>query len=112
MGHRVVNPRGRTSRLALLSRRPSGRHRCLNGLTLPGTRGVNETGLLPWVVPARSACSGPAPVVTASEDDLTRRWEGWGVVVWGLLPDRPNVVAEAARRGLGEIGPTGYFRRG
>ena len=57
------------------------------------------------VVRARPARSVPAPVVTASEDDLTGVA---GVALWGPLLDRLNVVDEADRRGLREIGPTGY----
>jgi hypothetical protein len=69
---------------------------------------VNDTGLLfevEDVVLARPARSVPAPVVTASEDDLS---PVAGVALWGPLLDRLNVVAEADRRGLREIGPTGY----
>ena len=57
------------------------------------------------VVLARPVRSVPGPVVTASEDDLT---PVAGVVLWGPLLDRLNVVAEGDRRGLREIGPTGY----
>ncbi len=57
------------------------------------------------VVRARPVRSVPTPVVTASEDDLTGVA---GVALWGPLLDRLNVVAEADRRGLREIGPTGY----
>ncbi len=54
---------------------------------------------------ARPARSVPAPVVSASEDDLT---PVAGVALWGPLLDRLNVVAEADRRGLREVGPGGY----
>lgn len=57
------------------------------------------------VVLARPARSVPAPVVSASQDDLT---PVAGVALWGPLLDRLNVVAEGDRRGLREIGPTGY----
>ena len=73
-----------------------------------GTRKVNATGLLfdvEDVVLARPVRPVPAPVVTASEDDLT---PVAGVALWGPLLDRLNVVAEADRRGLREIGPGGY----
>ena len=69
---------------------------------------MNDTGLLfevEDVVLARPARSVPTPVVSASQDDLT---PVAGVVLWGPLLDRLNVVAEADRRGLREIGPTGY----
>lgn len=69
---------------------------------------MNDTGLLfevEDVVLARPARSVPTPAVTASEDDLT---PVAGVALWGPLLDRLNVVAEADRRGLREIGPTGY----
>jgi hypothetical protein len=69
---------------------------------------VNTTGLLfevEDVVLARPGRSVPTPVVSASEDDLT---PVAGVALWGPLLDRLNVVAEADRRGLREIGPTGY----
>jgi hypothetical protein len=69
---------------------------------------VNATELLfevEDVVLARPARSVPTPVVSASEDDLT---PVAGVVLWGPLLDRLNVVAEADRWGLREIGPTGY----
>jgi len=69
---------------------------------------VNDTGLLfevEDVVLARPVRSVPVPVVSASEDDLT---PVAGVALWGPLLDRLNVVAEADRRGLREIGPTGY----
>jgi hypothetical protein len=73
-----------------------------------GTFKVNDTGLLfevEDVVLARPRRSVPTPVVTASEDDLT---PVAGVALWGPLLDRLNVVDEADRRGLREIGPTGY----
>ena len=54
---------------------------------------------------ARPARSVPTPVVSASQDDLT---PVAGVALWGPLLDRLNVVAEADRRGLRQIGPTGY----
>jgi hypothetical protein len=60
---------------------------------------VNDTGLLfevEDVVLARPAPSVPAPVVTASEDDLT---PVAGVALWGPLLDRLNVVAERATGG-------------
>jgi hypothetical protein len=57
------------------------------------------------VVLPRPARGVPAPVVTASEDDLT---PVAGVVLWGPLLDRLNLVAEADRRVLREIGPSGY----
>lgn len=69
---------------------------------------MNDTGLLfevGDVVLARPVRSVPTPVVSASEDDLT---PVAGVALWGPLLDRLNVVAEADRRGLREIGPTGY----
>jgi len=69
---------------------------------------VNATGLLfeiEDVVLARPARAVPAPIVTASEDDLT---PVAGVALWGPVLDRLNLVAEADRRGLREIGPTGY----
>lgn len=69
---------------------------------------MNATGLLfevEDVVRARPARPVPAPVVSASEDDLT---PVAGVALWGPLLDRLNLVAEADRRGLREIGPTGY----
>jgi hypothetical protein len=69
---------------------------------------VNDTGLLfevEDVVLARPRRSVPTPVVTASEDDLT---PVAGVALWGPLLDRLNLVAEADRRGLREIGPSGY----
>jgi hypothetical protein len=69
---------------------------------------VNDTQLLfevEDVVLARPVRSVPAPVVTASEDDLTAVA---GVALWGPVLDRLNVVAEADRRGLRPIGPTGY----
>ncbi|MGB8381654.1 MAG: hypothetical protein WCG47_10465 [Dermatophilaceae bacterium] len=54
---------------------------------------------------ARPARSVPAPVVGASETDLT---PVAGVALWGALLDRLNVVEEADRRGLRPIGPGGY----
>ena len=57
------------------------------------------------VVRARPVRGVPVPVVTASQDDLT---PVAGVALWGPLLDRLNVVAEADRRGLRPIGPTGY----
>ncbi|HEY6794505.1 MAG TPA: transposase [Kineosporiaceae bacterium] len=57
------------------------------------------------VVLARPVRSVPTVVVSASEDDLTGVA---GVALWGRLLDRLNVVAEADRRGLRPIGPTGY----
>lgn len=69
---------------------------------------MNDTGLLFDVedellgCPARSV---PAPVVTASEADLT---PVAGVALWGPVLDRLNVVAEADRRALRPIGPGGY----
>lgn len=47
----------------------------------------------------------PAPVVTASENDLTAVA---GVALWGPLLDRLGVVGEADRRGLRPVGPGGY----
>ena len=73
-----------------------------------GTREGNGTGLLFDVddpVLARPARSVPTPTVTASEGELTAVA---GVVLWGPLLDRLNVVAEADRRGLRPIGPGGY----
>jgi Transposase DDE domain group 1 len=73
-----------------------------------GTRVVNDTGLLFDVedeLLARPARSVPAPVVAASETDLT---PVAGVALWGPLLDRLNVVAEADRRELRPIGPGGY----
>jgi len=73
-----------------------------------GTLKVNATGLLfevEDVVRARPVRPVPTPIVTASEDDLT---PVAGVALWGPLLDRLNLVAEADRRGLREIGPTGY----
>jgi hypothetical protein len=70
---------------------------------------VNDTGLLFDVedeLLARPARSVPAPVVAASEADLT---PVAGVALWGPLLDRLNVVAEADRRGLRPIGPGGYI---
>jgi hypothetical protein len=84
------------------------------GVNAPERRGRADlprsaaTGLLfevEDVVRARPVRSVPAPVVTASEDDLTR--VAW-VALWGPLLDRLNVVDEADQRGLREIGPTGY----
>jgi len=69
---------------------------------------VNDTGLLFDVEDELLACparSVPAPVVAASEADLT---PVAGVALWGPLLDRLNVVAEADRRGLRPIGPGGY----
>ena len=69
---------------------------------------MNATGLLfevEDVVRARPVRPVPTPIVTASEDDLT---PVAGVALWGPLLDRLNLVAEADRRGLREIGPTGY----
>ena len=69
---------------------------------------MNATGLLFDVddtVRARPARAVPAPIVTASEDDLT---PVAGVALWGPLLDRLNLVAEADRRGLRPIGPGGY----
>ena len=69
---------------------------------------VNDTGLLFDVedeLLARPARSVPAPVVGASETDLT---PVAGVALWGALLDRLNVVEEADRRGLRPIGPGGY----
>lgn len=73
-----------------------------------GTRVVNATGLLFDVedaVLARPVGAVPTPVVAASEQDLT---PVAGVVLWGPVLDRLNVVAEADRRGLRPIGPGGY----
>ena len=72
-----------------------------------GTRVVNATGLLFDVedaVLARPVRSVPAPVVSASEEDLT---PVAGVALWGPLLDRLGVVAEADRRGLRPIGAGG-----
>ena len=69
---------------------------------------VNDTGLLFDVedeLLARPARSVPAPVVAASEEDLT---PVAGVALWGPLLDRLNVVAEADRRELRPIGPGGF----
>jgi hypothetical protein len=66
---------------------------------------VNATGLLFDVDDAVAASPKhrvPHPLITASEDDLTAVA---GVALWGPLLDRLNVVAEADRRGLREIGP-------
>jgi hypothetical protein len=82
--------------------------RCHQIRSRKGTLKVNDTGLLfevEDVVLARPVRSVPAPVVSASEDDLT---PVAGVALWEPLLDRFNVVAEADRRGLREIGPTGY----
>ncbi|MGH3098192.1 MAG: IS1380 family transposase [Streptosporangiales bacterium] len=73
-----------------------------------GTREVNATGLLFDVdddVRARPKAPVPAPVVTASEQDLT---PVAGAALWGQLLDRLDPVAEADRRGLRPIGPGGY----
>ncbi len=73
-----------------------------------GTRKVNASGLLFEVDDSVLACpvrSVPAPVVTASGGDLT---PVAGVVLWGPLLDRLNVVAAADRRGLRPIGRGGY----
>ena len=73
-----------------------------------GTRWVNDTGLLFDVedeLLARPGRSVPAPVVEASETDLT---PVAGVALWGPLLDRLNVVAEADRRGLRPVGPGGF----
>ncbi|TVS74424.1 hypothetical protein, partial [Mycobacterium helveticum] len=69
---------------------------------------MNATGLLfdvDDVVLASPKHPVPHPLITASEDDLT---SVAGVALWGPLLDRLNVVAEADRRGLREIGPGGY----
>jgi hypothetical protein len=69
---------------------------------------VNDTGLLFDVegeLLARPPRNVPAPVVGASETDLT---PVAGVALWGPLLDRLNVVAEADRRELRPIGPGGY----
>jgi Transposase DDE domain group 1 len=69
---------------------------------------VNATGLLFDVedeLLSRPRSAVPAPVVTASEEDLT---PVAGVALWGPVLDRLNVVAEADRRGLRPIGPGGY----
>lgn len=69
---------------------------------------MNTTGLLfdvEDVVLAGPAVSVPAPMVGASELDLT---PVAGVALWGPLLDRLNLVAEADRRGLRPIGPGGY----
>jgi len=69
---------------------------------------VNDAGPLFDVedeLPARPANSVPAPVVGASETDLT---PVSGMALWGPLLDRLNVVAEADRRGLRPIGPRGH----
>lgn len=72
---------------------------------------VNRTQLLfevEDVVTDRPRVAVPAPVVTASEEDLTAVAE---VALWGPLLDRLNVVAEADRRALRPIGPGGYSGR-
>lgn len=69
---------------------------------------MNDTGLLfevEDVVLARPARAVPAPVVAASEQDLT---PVAGVALWGPVLDRLNLVAEADRRDLRPIGPGGY----
>ena len=69
---------------------------------------VKDTGLLfevPDVVLARPTRAVPAPVVSASADDVT---PVAGVALWGPLLDRLNVVEEADRRGLRPIGAGGY----
>lgn len=69
---------------------------------------MNRTQLLfevEDVVTDRPRVAVPAPVVTASEEDLTAVA---GVALWGPLLDRLNVVAEADRRALRPIGPGGY----
>jgi len=69
---------------------------------------VNATGLLFDVedeVLAGPARPVPAPLVGASEQDLT---PVAGVALWGPLLDRLNLVAEADRRGLRPIGAGGY----
>lgn len=57
------------------------------------------------VVSARPGQAVPAPVVSASEQDVT---SVAGVALWGPLLDRLNPVGEADRRGLRPIGPGGY----
>jgi hypothetical protein len=57
------------------------------------------------VVSDRPRNNVPAPVVTASADDIT---PAAGVALWGPLLDRLNVVGDADRRGLRPIGPGGY----
>lgn len=54
---------------------------------------------------ARPRWSVPSPVVRASEDSVT---PVAGVALWGPLLDRLNVVDEADRRGVRDIGPGGY----
>lgn len=69
---------------------------------------MNATGLLFDVedeVLAGPARPVPAPLVGASEQDLT---PVAGVALWGPLLDRLNLVAEADRRGLRPIGAGGY----
>ena len=69
---------------------------------------MNATGLLfdiDDVVVDRPRDNVPAPVVTASEDDIT---PAAGVALWGPLLDRLNPVDDADRRGLRPIGPGGY----
>jgi Transposase DDE domain group 1 len=69
---------------------------------------VNDTGLLfavEDVLLTRPACPVPTPVISASAEDLS---PVAGVVLWGPLLDRLNVVAEADRRRLRPIGPGGY----
>lgn len=51
----------------------------------------------------------PQQVTTVSEKDLA---SVVGVVLWGPLLDRLNVVVEADRQVLREIGPGGQGRRG
>jgi hypothetical protein len=69
---------------------------------------VKATGLLFEVEDVVLTCPRrpvPTPAVTASQEDLT---PVAGVALWGPLLDRLNVVAEADRRRLRPIGPTGY----
>lgn len=69
---------------------------------------MNATGLLFDVedeLLARPVWAVPTPLVAASEEDLT---PVAGVVLWGPLLDRLNLVAEADRRNLRPIGPGGY----